>query len=294
MTRTQLYKYATVNDIKSALEAAGVQNASRHPFTTNYLPKVLHDDEQIMAAVFGRRKESEGFFGFAEGMLIATNKRVIFIDHRPGYTTMDEISFDKVSGVNISTTVFYASIILFTKIANYKLSFTNQESAQRFADYIEQRVIRNEELPAPSSPPQYEAILQEDALTFLKNHELAVLSSIARTGAVEGAVIYYTVIDNHPYFVTKLSSHKAENILGNQHASLTVYDEGKLQSLQLQGIIEQVNDKNEKLFALTDVTHPRTYDDGSHAAPIMRMDGSDFVTFRLIPTRFSFTDFTRR
>jgi general stress protein 26 len=276
---------------KAQLEESGLPHPERHPFTTNYLPRALHKDERIMAAVFGRRKESEGFFGFVEGLLVATDKRILFLDHRPGYTTIDEISYDVVSGVNITSTIFYASIILFTKIANYKLSFANHESAQRFVDYIENRVLDHEVDTPPAKKPPYETVIHDQAMNFLNSHEIGVLSSIERTGTVSGAVVYYTMIDGHPYFVTKVNSQKATNIIGDQHVAFTVFDEGKLQTIQIQGIVEQVNDKDKKTFALTDITRPRTYEDGSHKIPIMRMGDTDFITYRVIPTKYNFTDY---
>lgn len=69
---------------------------------------------------------------------------MLFIDHRPGYTTMDEVSYDVVSGVNVSTTLFYASVTLFTKVANYRLSFASKQCVQRFADYVESRKLDTE------------------------------------------------------------------------------------------------------------------------------------------------------
>lgn len=282
--------------IKTQLEKAGMPHPERHPFTTNYLPRVLHENEHIMAAVFGRRKESEGFFGFVEGILIATDQRVLFIDHRPGYTTTDEVSYDVVSGVSTSSTVFYASITLFTKIANYKLSFANHESVQHFADYIETRVIEHTEVANESVLPignqqSFEAVIRNEAMDFLRSHDLGVLSSIQRTGAISGSAVYYTVINDRPHFITKESSRKADNILSNQHVAFTVFDEMKLQTIQIQGIVEQIRDTTDEQFAMTDILRPRTYEDGSHKAPLLRMGTDDITAYRIIPTNYTFTDY---
>ena len=280
--------------IEKELEDAGVIHRQMHPFTSSYLPRVIHDEEHIQAAIFGRRKESEGFFGFVEGMLVATNQRVIFLDHRPGYTTMDEISYDNVSGVNLSTTILYASVTLFTKIANYKISFASHTAAQKFVEYIESVAINHEDRPLPDKKPPYEALINDGALNFLKAHEIGVLSTVERTGSVTGAAVYYTIRDGYPYFITKENSRKADNILGNQHVAFTVFDEAHLQTVQIQGIVEQIHSDAHKLEILTTIVHPRTYADGSHKPPILRIGPDGIQTYRIVPTKFDFIDYSKR
>lgn len=292
MTQVSVVDKEKIERIERELHNAGVYHSQRHPFTSNYLPRAIHDDEHIMAAVFGRRKESEGFFGFVEGMLVATNKRVIFLDHRPGYTTMDEIAYDNVSGINLSTTLLYASVTLFTKIANYKLSFANHTAAQKFTEYIEAHTI--DDNPASSERPAYEVAIRDDARAFIQSHEVGVLSSIDRTGTVSGATVYYTMRDDYVYFMTKEATRKADSIMGNQHVAFTIFDAAKLQTVQLQGIVEQVHDDKLEMEVASAIVHPRTYEDGSHKPPILRMKPGGIQTYRIIPTKFDFVDYSKR
>jgi len=130
-----------IGRIRSELKAAGIPHYGLYHFTSHHLPYIIHKDEHIKAAVYGHHKKLEGLLGLVSGMLIATDKRILFTDHRPGYTTMDELSYDVVSGVNVTTTPFYASVTLFTKIGNYRLSFTNPDCAEQFASYVEERTV---------------------------------------------------------------------------------------------------------------------------------------------------------
>lgn len=294
MTQLAVAEQLKKERIEKELDAVGVIHRRIHPFTSNYLPRILHEDEHIRAAVFGRRKESEGFFGFVEGMLVATDERVIFLDHRPGYSTMDEVSYEKVSGVNLSTTLLYASVTLFTKIMNYRISFANHTSAKLFTDFIENKVIKHEDRQLSDEKPAYEIRFTGESLHFLKSHELGVLSTVERTGALSGAAVYYTILDDYPYFITKENSKKAENILNNQHVAFTVFDEAKLQTIQIQGIVEQIHSDEHKLEILTAIVHPRTYADGSHKPPILRIGPDGIQTYRIVPTKFDFTDYSKR
>jgi len=140
--------------IREELRAAGVSKFGLHKFTSHYIPYVIGNKEHIKAVVFGRQKEVEGFFGVVGGALVATDTRIVYIDHRPGYTTMDEISYDVVSGVNVTQAGPYASLILYTKIGNYHLSFAKPYCTLRFARYIEMRRVREVE---HSRPPHLSA-----------------------------------------------------------------------------------------------------------------------------------------
>lgn len=277
--------------IKRELRAVGVSKFTLHKFTTHYLPSVIRPGEHIEAAVFGRHRESEGIFGFIEGALVATDKRVVFVNHQPGYTTMDEVGYDKVSGVNIAKAGLYSSVTLFTKVANYTLSFTSPKCAERLAEYIENRVTSSGMPLAPTT--EYEVPISEEALAFLQNHELGILSSIERTGSISGAAIYYTMYGNRPYFMTKTGTHKASNIMGDQHIALTVVDERKLQTAQIQGIVEVETDKLMKIEVSDRLIRARRYEKGDSLPPIMKLDG-EFVIFRIRPTSFNYTDYGGR
>lgn len=291
MNNTHAIDQDQTERIKQELRAAGVSKFTLHKFTTRYLPHVIHPDEHIQAAVFGRHKESEGAFGLIEGVLVATDRRVIFVNHQPGYTTMDEVGYNKVSGVNLSKAGLYSSVTLFTKIANYTLSFASPKCAKKFAEYIETRVTGAGNPLVPTT--EYEVPIAEEALAFLKCHELGILSSIERTGSISGAAVYYTMHGNCPYFMTKTGTRKASNIVGNRHVALTVVDEPKLQTVQLQGIVEAETDDLIKTEILNKLIRSRQYENKDGLPPVMKLNG-EFVVFRIRPTRFSYTDYGKR
>lgn len=134
--------------------------------------------------------------------------------------------------------------------------------------------------------------MSNEMLRFLTSHEIGVLSSIERTGLINGAVVYYTIRGNNIYFMTKVSTRKAHDVLGNQHVAFTVFDEPKLQTAQLHGIVELETDETVKKEVAQDLIHLRNYENGRHLPPIMKMGGKDeFVTFKITPTKYSYSDF---
>ena len=99
-----------------------------------YLPYIIHDHEHIKAAVFGYQEA-----GFV--MLVATDKRVLFVDKKPLFINQDEVTFDVVSGVKINETVAGATLKLHTRVKDYKLFTFNEKSAENFMRFIETRCL---------------------------------------------------------------------------------------------------------------------------------------------------------
>lgn len=282
--------------IKEELHRAGVTTLGRYRFSGIYLPEVIHEDEHIEAAIFGRHKELQGFFGAVEGMLVATDKRVLFIDHRPGYTTMDEFTYDVVSGVNMTKAIYNASVTLYTKVNNYRLSYVAKQSAKKFVDYIENRLETRMASPSSATEKEVakvqETILSAEAVEFLGKHDVGVLSTIERTGSLRGAAVYYVVINGYVYFMTKENTRKSRNIAGNEHVAFTVFDDKGLETIQLAGMAEQVTDDKMRMKVITAILRTRTYVDGSHLVPVIRMGAeTNTLVYRIVVTDFDYTNY---
>jgi len=124
--------------IKKEIRAAGVTKYGMLKFSVRYLPKILHDTEHVGGIVYGRYKDKQGSFAFNEGTLIATDKRIIFLDHKPGFTDMDEVSYDVLSGARVTTALF-TTVVLRTKVGDYSISFANPTCAKKFIRYVENK-----------------------------------------------------------------------------------------------------------------------------------------------------------
>lgn len=130
--------------IKQELRRAGVTSFGLTKFTSKYLPAVLHPDEHIQGAVYGRYPEGNGPLQWVEGMLVATDKRILFVDHKPGFSKVDELTYDVVSGVKKVYTWPFSSITLHTRLGDYTLRFANAKCIDTFVQYIEKRRLEND------------------------------------------------------------------------------------------------------------------------------------------------------
>lgn len=118
------------------LRKLGVSKLGLLRMESRYLPKIIHPDEVIKAVVYGR--SSDGF-----AMLVATDRRIIFLDRKPMFVKEDEITYDVVSGVSHSQAGVGSTVVLNTRIKNYKIRTFNSKCATGFVDYIETHCLES-------------------------------------------------------------------------------------------------------------------------------------------------------
>lgn len=122
--------------VLNELRDLGVTRYGLFMTESHYLPHVIHPSEHIGGVAYGR---FDG--GFA--MMLATDRRVIFLDKRPLFMAEDEIDYDVVSGVSFGYSPMYSTVTLHTKIKDYTVRTMNKESAKRFVSYIEARCLEH-------------------------------------------------------------------------------------------------------------------------------------------------------
>lgn len=125
--------------IERELKAAGVSYFALSSAEAKYLPSIIHHNEHVSAAVFGRCKT-----GLV--MLVATDKRIIFLDKKPLFANEDEINFQAVNGISWGAVGFGATVNLHTRVVDYHIRTLSRKSAEIFAHYIENRCLENPDL----------------------------------------------------------------------------------------------------------------------------------------------------
>lgn len=118
--------------VKEELKQLGVSSYGLRSEEARYLPVIIHDNEHVMGAVYGRCAE-----GFA--MLLATDCRVIFLDKKPFLTRADELTYEVVTGVSYGMAGFFVTVTLHTRICDFTIRTMNYKCARGFIKYIESR-----------------------------------------------------------------------------------------------------------------------------------------------------------
>lgn len=278
--------------VKQELIAAGINNYGLLKAETRHLPSVIHEDEHIGAVIYGRAEN-------AGGMIVATERRLLYLDHKLFFKKTEEISYDVVSGVSYNKQGAYAAVTVHTRLGDFTLRFVTNKTATRFVHYIENIQIEREKQdnnlkPAPEheklSSPDVE--LSQDAKLFLAAHDLGVISTIDGHGNIHGAAVYYAVGDNDQiYFATKSGTHKAQDILSYHQVAITIFDATTMCELQISGSasVEPNAKLSEEMYHR--ILHPHLAGEHMSVPPILHIESGEYELIGIKPSWFEYHDY---
>jgi hypothetical protein len=99
------------------------------------LQHILMDNEQIVNCVTGRY-----FGGFA--LLVATDRRVLLIDKKIPYLSVEDIRYDMISEIDFSSQLIDATITIFTINKQHRFSsWKHKHNLRKLTNYAQQRVM---------------------------------------------------------------------------------------------------------------------------------------------------------
>jgi hypothetical protein len=99
------------------------------------LQNILMDNEQLICAVAGRY-----FGGFA--LLVATDRRILLIDKKLPYVSVEDIRYDMISEIDYSSQLFDATITIFTVNKQHRFnSWKHKHHLRKLTQYSQQRVM---------------------------------------------------------------------------------------------------------------------------------------------------------
>jgi general stress protein 26 len=282
--------------IKRELLQAGLSWLSVIRAEGRYLPHIIYEDEHIGGAIYG-----VGNSGWC--ILVATEKRVIFLDKKPFFTTKDILTYDIVSGVLSNSVWLFSSVTLQTRGGEYALKYVNHEAASKFAKYIESRRLNTGQYDQRSGRFMYEfddqAYLQDipnqEAYDYIAEHDVGFLASTDANGQPHGTVVhYYLENDGKIYILTKSASKKARNLMENNRAAMTIHETGSLKTVQIdvRTKVETNPDVQERVFKF--VVQEKNYKEGRKAPPVTSLKDGYYMVFRLTPTAIVFSNYAKK
>ncbi len=139
-----------ISVIQSQLTKLGIHLSRWFNPEVKELEQILMDNEKIIAAAPGRY-----FSGLA--LLVATDQRLLLIDKRAFYLTVEDTRYDMISEINFSSRLYDVTVHIFT--LNKQHNFTTVRYKKQLRDltnYVQQRVweVRQyqQDSNAPASP----------------------------------------------------------------------------------------------------------------------------------------------
>lgn len=114
------------------------------------LPKLLVPNEQVHLLVNG---EYEG--GFA--MLVGTDQRVILLDKKPLFLTIESLQYDMISEVDYNARLLDSSLNIITLNKSLRFTSFRQKRLRDMHNFIQEQVMlrRQQQVPWAQQPSQY-------------------------------------------------------------------------------------------------------------------------------------------
>lgn len=128
-----------------------------------YLPRILTDDEQILAL-------TSGYHGKTTVLLVCTNRRLLFIDKGMFFgLRVKQLNLDRIQSIDSSYVIFFGNIQVWDGAAAYRINLVLKDSIDPFVKAVrdaiqDYRAIafsdatrRRQAAPSPQPAPQTQA-----------------------------------------------------------------------------------------------------------------------------------------
>jgi PH (Pleckstrin Homology) domain-containing protein/putative oligomerization/nucleic acid binding protein len=96
------------------------------------LPDILWEDERVEQLI-------QGTYENGTGVLVATNKRLMFVDKGIAKLRVEDFPYDKISSIQYKTGMMMGTITIFASGNKAEIKNVVKERCKNFADYIRAR-----------------------------------------------------------------------------------------------------------------------------------------------------------
>jgi pyridoxine/pyridoxamine 5'-phosphate oxidase len=130
---------------------------------------------------------------------------------------------------------------------------------------------------------------------FLNANQLGTLATVNSKGAPDLSAIYFFVDENFScFFVTKTETRKYINTQTNHNASLLIYNEVDLLSIEIKGVVEIVTEAGQVASAIQKFQAlALTRKVGYWIPPISQLDAGQYAVCRLTPEVVNVNNYTK-
>lgn len=129
------------------------------------LPKILWEDERIEQLI-------QGMYNNGNGLLVATNKRLIFVDKGMIFgLKVEDFPYDKITSLQYETGILMGEITIFAAGNKAEIKYLDKARTRVFAEFVRARVTgaSNHASAKSASPPQADDVVSKlERLAALK------------------------------------------------------------------------------------------------------------------------------
>lgn len=110
------------------------------------LPNILWEDEHVERLV-------QGAYNNGSGVLVATNKRLVFVDKGWTKLVVEDFPYDKISSIQYKTGLALGTIMIFASGNNSEIKNVPKDQTRAFADYVRARTTGASDHASEQKPP---------------------------------------------------------------------------------------------------------------------------------------------
>ena len=162
-------KNTRLMDIKTHIQSLGLDNISTFfgRKEINELPEILNMDESIDNII-------QGFYNNGSGILVSTNRRLIFIDKGLIYgLKVEDFPLDKITSIQYETGMLLGKVKIHTSGNTANIENVDKNSARKFAEFIRNKLSEPKPIVTTSKS---EPNVLEQLEKLGKLHENGILS----------------------------------------------------------------------------------------------------------------------
>jgi hypothetical protein len=98
------------------------------------LRHILMDNETINFAV-------NGYYSGGFALLCVTNQRLLLVDHKPMYLSLEDIRYDMIAEIDYNYRLLNAAVRIFTPNKQFMFTSWSQHKLRELTNYTQQRVM---------------------------------------------------------------------------------------------------------------------------------------------------------
>lgn len=147
-----------LDEIKSQIKTLGSTDAILGKREINELPNILAQDEPVLNIV-------QGFYSGGNGILIATDRRLVFIDKGMIYgLKVEDFPYEKLSSIQYETGLLLAKITIFASGNQALIDNVDKKQARAFSEAVRERLSA----PKPTAAPVVAAAADDEIIAKLE------------------------------------------------------------------------------------------------------------------------------
>ena len=128
----------------------------------NELPDILWENESVENLI-------QGMYNNGNGILVATNKRLVFIDKGLVFgLKVEDFPYDKISSIQYSTGLLLGKLTIFTSGNKAVIDNVDKKRVRIFGDFVRNKISSKDTVETPSKQSQQKADTSDDIVSKLE------------------------------------------------------------------------------------------------------------------------------